>query len=242
MSIGESVDHKLHLTDRVDARTGQISVDARGCLTQENYPDLLRNLRGAARIAGTARIAGGGMVVLDLSRATHLDPDVLLALRRLEIPRSHISAGTNDLSGADGISITLVEPRELPTCLMHIGADGEVLAELNSVPGDETHAAGCVISRCNGDHTMADGGGLSEFYDGTLDPGTTVIALSDHALEQLTDALYRHLDSPNPSFAAQTWFELATEELQSRRDRQPGPPVADPCGHAPAAREEVSPA
>jgi hypothetical protein len=236
MSIGESVDHKLHLTDRVDARTGQISVDARGCLTQENYPDLLRNLHGAARIAG------GGMLVLDLSRATHLDPDVLLALRRLEIPRSHISAGTNDLSGADGISITLVEPRELPICLMHVGADGEVLAELDSVTGEGTHAAGCVISRCNGDHAVTDGGGLSEFYDGTLDPGTTVIALSDHALEQLTDALYRHLDSPNPSFAAQTWFELASEELQNRRDRQPGPPVAgSPGGHAPAAREEVSP-
>lgn len=71
-----------------------------------------------------------------------------------------------------------MEPRELPICLMHVGADGEVLAELDSVPGDGTHAAGCVIRRCNGDHAMADGGGLSEFYDGTLDPGTTVIALS----------------------------------------------------------------
>jgi len=236
MSIGESVDHKLHLTDRVDPRTGQINVDARGCLTQENYPDLLRNLRGAARIAA------GSTLVLDLSRATHLDPGVLLALRRLEIPRSHVTASTNGLSGPNEIPITLVEPQELPICLMHVGADGEVLAELGSVPGDDAHAAGCVISRCTEDRAIADGEGFSEFYDGTLDPGTTVHALSDHALEQLADALYRHLDSPNPTFSAQTWFELATEELQKRRDRQPRPPItASPSGHAPDARTEVSP-
>ena len=58
---------------------------------------------------------------------------------------------------------------------------------------------------------------------------------------QLRDALYRHLDSPNPTFAAHTWFELATEELQDRWDRQPGAPITgSPGGHVPDAREEVA--
>ncbi|WP_090956741.1 hypothetical protein [Arthrobacter sp. ov118] len=59
-------------------------------------------------------------------------------------------------------------------------------------------------------------------------------------MTQLTEALYRHLDSPNPIFDAHTLFELATEELQDRRDGQPVAPITgSPGGHAPAA-EEVS--
>jgi hypothetical protein len=233
------VDHKLHLTDRVDTRTGRVNVDARGCLTQENYPDLLRNLRGAARIAA------GSSLVLDLSGTTHLDPDVLLALRRMEIQPSPAATGTNDLAGPHELRIILVEPPELPICLMHVGADGGVLAELDSASAENTHAAGCHISQCAEDRPIADGVGIPEFYDGTLDPATTVHALSDHALEQLTDALYRHLDSPDPIFAAQTWFELATEELQARRELQSFPPTTASHGAhvpaGPAGREEVSP-
>ncbi|KQN89229.1 hypothetical protein [Arthrobacter sp. Leaf69] len=57
---------------------------------------------------------------------------------------------------------------------------------------------------------------LSEYFEGTLDPAATVRALSDVALGQLADALYRHLDTSSPSFGAHTWYELATEELQNR--------------------------
>ena len=57
---------------------------------------------------------------------------------------------------------------------------------------------------------------LSEYFEGTLDPASTVRALSDVALGQLADALYRHLDTSNPSFGAHTWYELAAEELQNR--------------------------
>ncbi len=57
---------------------------------------------------------------------------------------------------------------------------------------------------------------LSEDFEGTLDPAATVRALSDVALGQLADALYRHLDTSSPSFGAHTWYELATEELQNR--------------------------
>ena len=57
---------------------------------------------------------------------------------------------------------------------------------------------------------------LAEYFEGTLDPAATVRALSDAALCQLADALYRHLDTSSPSFGAHTWYELATEELQNR--------------------------
>lgn len=225
------MDHKLHLTDRVDTGTGQVNVEVRGCLTQDNYPDLLTNLRGAARIAGT------GSLVLNLSGANHLDPDVLLALRALSAPGPHDATGHNGKPGANvALPVTLVEPAELPICLMHVGADGEVLAQLDAGPG--AHAGGCVFSEHAGDPAIID---VAAFYEGTLDPGSTVRALSDHALEQLTDALYRHLDSPAPSFAAQTWFELATEEAQNRRDRQPIATTGSPAGQATSGREEVSP-
>ena len=57
---------------------------------------------------------------------------------------------------------------------------------------------------------------LAEYFEGTLDPAATVRALSDTALGQLADALYRYLDTERPAFGAHTWYELAAEELQNR--------------------------
>ncbi|MGX9898811.1 hypothetical protein ACW0JT_01120 [Arthrobacter sp. SA17] len=34
------------------------------------------------------------------------------------------------------------------------------------------------------------------------------------------DALYRNLDTPEPEFGAQVWYELASEELERRKDRK----------------------
>ena len=67
-----------------------------------------------------------------------------------------------------------------------------------------------------GEVNTINGLALSEYFEGTLDPAATVRALSDVALGQLADALYRHLDTSSPSFGAHTWYELATEELQNR--------------------------
>ena len=39
---------------------------------------------------------------------------------------------------------------------------------------------------------------LADYFEGTLDPAATVRALSDAALGQLADALYRHLDTSQP--------------------------------------------
>jgi hypothetical protein len=48
--------------------------------------------------------------------------------------------------------------------------------------------------------------------------------LSDDALGKLADALYRHLDTPSPSFGAHTWYELAAEELHVRHLTEPEGP------------------
>ena len=68
---------------------------------------------------------------------------------------------------------------------------------------------------------------LAEYFEGTLDPAATVRALSDAALGQLSDALYRHLDTASPAFGAHTWYELATEELQNRHLGGAGDPAQD---------------
>ncbi|MCY1251175.1 hypothetical protein D9M72_649080 [compost metagenome] len=48
--------------------------------------------------------------------------------------------------------------------------------------------------------------------------------MSDDALGKLADALYRHLDTPSPSFGAHTWYELAAEELHQRHLTEPEGP------------------
>ena len=68
---------------------------------------------------------------------------------------------------------------------------------------------------------------LSEYFEGTLDPAATVRALSDTALCQLADALYRHLDTSSPSFGAHTWYELAAEEIQNRHLTDGDGPAGD---------------
>jgi len=49
------------------------------------------------------------------------------------------------------------------------------------------------------------------------DPYTALAAASEGELVKLIDALYRNLDTQEPEFEAQLWFDLATEELERRR-------------------------
>ena len=160
--------------------------------------------------------------------------------------------------------LTLDEPAELPICLLHVGADADVLAGLDT----DDRPAPLAVAAGNGGSTgpsglpdsglpdagLPDAGlldlglgagpdsglgesnaplaaeagsvndfgainglALSEYFEGTLDPAATVRALSDTALCQLADALYRHLDTSSPSFGAHTWYELADR-------RNPDPP------------------
>lgn len=238
------VTHKLHLTSRADPATGRPVLEVTGCLTHASYLVLLK------RLHQLRRRPDGGTVTVDVRGVRHLDPEVLLSLRRRTMP-----------GGINPVQLQLAEPVELPVCLAHVGPDGEILAHLNGHSGRRRHSGISSPARLQ---TPARASGRkaarnprpgrlrtvielpSEIYDGTLDPDTTVRALSDVALELLADALYRQLDSPSPWFGAYTWYELALDELQSRRDERDGKdrahvaphPEAVPAG-APARRPAV---
>jgi hypothetical protein len=208
------VNHKLRVLVRVDADPGHVSLEVTGCLTQSAFPALLQIIRRAGRLGA------GADVVIDLHGSSHLDPEILLHLRSIANASTAAAEPGAELGAAaragEPCRITLAEPADLPICLLHVGSDGEVRAGLE---GDL--AAVRALDAVNGPipselHTI-NGLELSEYFEGTLDPAATVRALSDVALGQLADALYRHLDTNSPSFGAHTWFELVTEELQNRQ-------------------------
>ncbi|WP_200947917.1 hypothetical protein [Arthrobacter sp. Soil763] len=239
------MNHKLRVLVRVDIDPGHVILEVSGCLTQANYPALLHIMRRASRLSA------GSDVCIDLHGASHLDPEILLCLRQLAGGQEAdaVPCPTGDASfRAEGYQLILREPADLPLCLLHVGSDGEVLADLdgmvpgakgrllpddgeplNDAPEGQAPAAG---------PDLIDGLELSAYFEGSLDPVATVRALSDSALGELADALYRHLDNPQPSFGAHTWYELAAEELQQRyRAADSGAPDAagDLPGAAPAA-------
>jgi hypothetical protein len=204
------VNHKLRVLVRVDVDPGRVTLEVTGCLTQPGFPALLHILKRAGRLGA------GTEVSINLHGASHLDPEVLLELRAL--------AG----SGTEQLRVTLDEPAELPICLLHIGSGGEVLAGLDNAigPGALLDAGlGEACSPMPSELETIDGLALSDYFEGSLDPVATVRALSDAALCQLADALYRHLDTSSPSYGAHTWYELAAEELQNRRRTDPGGPA-----------------
>ena len=228
------VNHKLRVLVRVDVDPGHVTLEVTGCLTQSDFPALLHIVRRAGRLGA------GTDVIIDLHGASHLDPEMLLQLRSIADASAAAPApGAGTAAGKQPFRVTLAEPAELPICLLHVGSDGEVLAglegELAAVPllgpGTEpfddgrldVSGAGMLdpgldeaCSPIPDESSTVNGLELSEYFEGTLDPASTVRALSDVALGQLADALYRHLDTSNPSFGAHTWYELAAEELQNR--------------------------
>ena len=243
------VNHKLRVLVRVDVDPGHVTLEVTGCLTQSDFPALLHIMRRAGRLG-----AGTG-VIIDLHGASHLDPEILLQLRSIADastaavePGAGFPAGT--AAGRQPFRVTLAEPAELPICLMHVGADGEVLAgldgELAAVPRlapsagsfDGGPADGAMSGKLDpgldgaggpipDEVSTVNGLALADYFEGTLDPASTVRALSDVALGQLADALYRHLDTASPSFGAHTWYELAAEELQNRHLGASGGPAED---------------
>lgn len=197
------MNHKLRVLVRVDVDPGLVTLEVTGCLTQSEFPSLLHIMRRAGRLGA------GTDVLVDLHGSSHLDPEILLRLR--SIADAGVSAGpgsvARDVAAAEEqpFRVALAEPADLPICLLHVGSEGEVLAGLEA-------ASSPIPAELN----TIDGLELAEYFEGTLDPAATVRALSDTALCQLADALYRHLDTSSPSFGAHTWYELATEELQNR--------------------------
>ena len=86
---------------------------------------------------------------------------------------------------------------------------------------------------------------LARYLDESVDPAAAVTALPDSSLAELADALYRHLDTPNPAFGAHSWYTQVAEELQLRRltseGRLGGESAAQPGDLGPAgpAGQEV---
>lgn len=68
---------------------------------------------------------------------------------------------------------------------------------------------------------------LSVYLEGTLEPASTVAAMSDAGLAELADALYRHLDTRKPLFGAHTWYDFAAGELQRRHAEGSDAPPQD---------------
>lgn len=203
---GEHVEHDLQLELRFETGSRAPALKTGGCLTAAAYPDLLRALKAAANTADAP-------VIVDLRGARHLDPDVLLSLRALARGPAPLPLDPSPAQPGHRVpAFSLVEPAELPICLSHVGTDGAVLTRLAT--GTAAGPAGCTIS--HGPDEPAGGPHLCEYLDGTLDPASTVRALTTESLEKLIDALFTHLDTPAPSFAARTWFDLATEECHTR--------------------------
>ncbi|MFF2243013.1 hypothetical protein ACFVTM_02360 [Arthrobacter sp. NPDC058130] len=223
------MNHKLRVLVRVDVDPVNVTLEVTGCVTPSDSAALMHIVRRACRLGAGAEVA------IDLHGTSHLDPDVLLDLRRLADTGPLPSASPSPEAGtAVPCHLTLDEPAELPICLLHVGAEAEVLAGLDTGLGSGAGAANSPLAAEAGgasDFGTIDGLALSEYFEDTLDPAATVRALSDTALCRLADALYRHLDTSDPMFGAHTWYELAAEEIQNRH-------LADSDG---PAGEELAP-
>ncbi|MDQ0680346.1 hypothetical protein QFZ30_003728 [Arthrobacter pascens] len=62
---------------------------------------------------------------------------------------------------------------------------------------------------------------LSRFISDPRGPEEVLPTLPAEELANLLDALYQNLDTPEPEFGAQVWYELAVEE-SARRAVLPG--------------------
>ena len=82
---------------------------------------------------------------------------------------------------------------------------------------------------------------LARCLDDSVDPAETVAAMSEPALAELADALYRHLDTPSPAFGTHSWYAQARDELRLRRLTGTRPEAAESSeqGTAGSAGREV---
>lgn len=146
------------------------------------------------------QLASGSSIQVDLTQSSHVDLEVLEYLRHIEgreDPATDAKDWDISLSAPHAFQLTLNEPTDLPVCLVH------------GKPAPEA------------------GVDLSFYLEGTLDPASTVAAMSDENLAELTDALYRHLDTRKPLFGAHTWYDFAAGELHHRHAEDSEAPPQD---------------
>ncbi|ELT42647.1 hypothetical protein ACJJV6_10230 [Arthrobacter nitrophenolicus] len=53
---------------------------------------------------------------------------------------------------------------------------------------------------------------LSHYLNNPRDPEEVLPTLTANELADLLDALYQNLDTPEPEFGAQAWYDMAVEE------------------------------
>ena len=159
------MNHKLRVLVRVDVDPAQVTLEITGCVTQSDSAALLHIVRRACRLEP------GAVVVIDLHGASHLDPEVLLELRRIADAGHLPSADAADSAEAGPLRFALDEPAVLPICLVHVGADAEVLAGLDTdyrpapvaVAGNEySEAAGLLDVGSGSGPGSGPGSGLAE--------------------------------------------------------------------------------
>ena len=157
------MNHKLRVFVRVDVDPARVALEITGCVTLSDSAALMHIVRRACRLEA------GAEVLIDLLGTTHLDPEVLFDLRRfadagqLPLPPDP-DAGD---PGAPGqCRITLAEPSELPICLLHVGADAEVLGGLDA--GARPLPVLVVAGDGDGD---GEDNGAAGLLDGGLDSG-----------------------------------------------------------------------
>jgi len=97
------MEHTLRVLVRIDTKTSSACIEVRGCLVPDNCGDLIGILRHTALL--------GAHVIVNLSRATHLDAlaiDELLA-RADEVPPQPVAGGHT--------TVSVQIPERLPACL-----------------------------------------------------------------------------------------------------------------------------
>ena len=123
------MNHKLRVFVRMDIDPAHVTLEITGCVAPSDSATLMHIVRRAGRIGA------GAEVIVDLHGTSHLDPDVLLDLRRLAaaspLPLPE-SPDAREPGAAVPFRLTLEEPAELPICLLHVGAEAEVLAGLDT--------------------------------------------------------------------------------------------------------------
>ena len=162
------MNHKLRVFVRMDVDPANVTLEITGCITPSDSDALMHVVRRASRLAA------GADVIIDLRGTSHLDPELLLDLRRLaeagHLPTPALSPDAGHSGAAVPFRLILDEPAELPICLLHVGSDAVVLAGLGT--GLETRDDA-------GFESVLDSGigpGLNVGLDAGLEPANSPLA------------------------------------------------------------------
>ena len=205
------MNHKLRVLVRVDADPGLVTLEITGCLTPIDFPSLLHIMRRAGRLGA------GADVLIDLHGTPTWTPKSSCSSSIADGRALAAGSGAGHRRGLlPAFRLTLDEPADLPICLLHVGAEAEVLAGLERNPlgravltigldsGQREQLDSSPTRPCMpipAELSTINGLELSEYFEETLDPARHRPRPVRHRPGRLADALYRHLDTSSPSSA-----------------------------------------